>query len=49
MTNGSGAVLELTLEKIRGLDAGSWFDPKFTGEMVPTIEAVLKLVASFRR
>ena len=48
-TNGSGAVSELTLEEIRGLDAGSWFDPKFTGEKVPTIEEVLKLLAEYQQ
>ena len=46
-TNGSGAVSELTLEEIRGLDAGSWFDPKYVGEKVPTIEEVLKLLAEY--
>ncbi len=44
-TNGNGAVAELTLEEIRVLDAGSWFDPKFAGEKVPTVEEVLKLLA----
>lgn len=48
-TNGNGAVSELTLEEIRGLDAGSWFDPKYVGEKVPTIEEVLKLVAEYRQ
>ncbi|QDU92643.1 glycerophosphodiester phosphodiesterase [Lignipirellula cremea] len=44
-TNGTGNVAELTLEEIRQLDAGSWFDPKFAGEKVPTVEEVLKLIA----
>ena len=48
-TNGSGAVSDLTLEEIRGLDAGSWFDPKFAGEKVPTIDEVLKLIAEYRQ
>jgi glycerophosphoryl diester phosphodiesterase len=48
-TNGNGAVSELTLEEIRGLDAGSWFDHKFVGEKVPTIEEVLKLVAEYQQ
>jgi glycerophosphoryl diester phosphodiesterase len=47
-TNGTGAVAEKTLAEIRNLDAGSWFDPKFTGEKVPTVEDVLKLVAEYR-
>ncbi len=44
-TDGVGKVSDLTLEQIRRLDAGSWFDPKFAGERVPTVEEVLKLVA----
>ncbi len=48
-TNGTGKVAELTLEEIRRLDAGSWFDPKFAGEKVPTIEEVLKLVAEYQQ
>ncbi len=48
-TNGTGKVADLTLEEIRQLDAGSWFDPKFAGEKAPTIEEVLKLVAEYRQ
>jgi glycerophosphoryl diester phosphodiesterase len=48
-TNGKGRVSELTLEEVRRLDAGHWFDPKFAGEKVPTVEEVLKLVAEYRR
>ncbi len=48
-TNGKGKVAEMTLDKIRELDAGSWFDPKFAGEKVPTVEEVLKLVAEYRQ
>src|SRR5262249_19724348 len=44
-TNGTGRVADLTLAGIQGLDAGSWFDPKFAGQKVPTVEEVLKLVA----
>ena len=44
-TNGTGKVADLTLEEILRLDAGSWLDPKFAGEKVPTVEEVLKLVA----
>jgi len=47
-TNGTGRVADLTLDEIRRLDAGSWFHPKFTGEKVPTIEEVLKLVAEYK-
>lgn len=48
-TNGKGKVSDLTLEEIRRLDAGSWFDPRFAGEKVPTVEEVLKLVAEYRQ
>ena len=48
-TNGKGQVSALTLEEIQKLDAGSWFDPKFAGEKVPTVEEVLKLVAEYRQ
>ena len=46
-TNGMGKVPDLTLEEIQHLDAGSWFDQRFAGEKVPTIEEVLKLVAEY--
>jgi len=48
-TNGKGKVADLTLEEIRRLDAGSWFDPKFAGEKVPTVEEILMLVAEHRQ
>src|SRR5690606_28908648 len=48
-TNGSGKVSELTLDEIRRLDAGSWFDARFSGEKVPTVEEVLKLVAEYQQ
>ena len=48
-TNGTGRVSERTLAEIRTLDAGSWFDPKFAGEQVPTIDEVLRLVAEYRQ
>jgi len=48
-TNGTGKVSEMTLAQIRELDAGSWFDPKFAGEKVPTVEEVLKLIAEYRQ
>src|SRR5512147_1818449 len=37
-TNGSGKVATFTLEAIRKLDAGSWFDAKFAGTKVPLLE-----------
>lgn len=43
-TNGSGEVRDMELKTLKGLDAGSWFAPKFKGEKVPTLVEVLKLV-----
>lgn len=43
-TDGSGYVMDLTLAELKKLDAGSWFDPAFTGEQVPTLAEVLELV-----
>ena len=48
-TNGTGKVSELTQAQIRELDAGSWFDPKFAGEKVPSVEEVLTLIAKYRQ
>lgn len=36
-TNGNGAVGELQLEELKALDAGSWFDPRFKDERIPTL------------
>ena len=43
-TNGQGMVTDYTLSELKELDAGSWFDPCFTGERLPTLEEVLDLV-----
>ncbi|MFK7777302.1 MAG: glycerophosphodiester phosphodiesterase family protein [Gimesia sp.] len=48
-TNGTGKVSDLTLAEVKQLDAGSWFDRRFSGEKVPTIEEVLKLAAAYRQ
>lgn len=40
-TNGTGNVKDLTLEQIRGLDAGIKFSPEFQGEKVPTFAEFL--------
>ncbi|MEZ6128576.1 MAG: hypothetical protein R3C59_07825 [Planctomycetaceae bacterium] len=37
------------LAQIRELDEGSWFDPGFAGEKVPTVAAVLSLLAECRQ
>jgi len=43
-TNAKGEVAAASLERIRGLDAGSWFGPAFAGARVPTLEEALRLV-----
>jgi glycerophosphoryl diester phosphodiesterase len=43
-TDGSGAVNTLTLEQLGQLDAGSWFNPAFKGETVPSLARVLDTV-----
>lgn len=43
-TSGSGRVMNHSLEQIRSLDAGSWFDVQFSGELVPTLDEVLTRV-----
>ncbi|MGE0756885.1 MAG: glycerophosphodiester phosphodiesterase [Pirellulaceae bacterium] len=48
-TNGMGNVADLTMDEIRRFDAGSWFDPAFAGEKVPTVDEVLMLVAEHRQ
>jgi len=40
-TNGRGAVHEHTLAELRELDAGLWFDRRFGGQRIPTLEEVL--------
>jgi len=43
-STGNGSARNYTLAEIREFDAGSWFDPAFSKERVPTLEEVLKLV-----
>ena len=40
-TDGTGLVREKTLAELRRLDAGSWFETRFAGERVPTLEEVV--------
>ena len=43
-TNGTGEIRTLTLAEIKELDAGSWFNERFAGEKIPTLEEVLLLL-----
>ncbi len=40
-TDGTGKVKDMSLADLRKLDAGSWFDPQFAGEKIPTLDEVL--------
>lgn len=40
-TKGQGLIREHTLAELRELDAGSWFDPQFAGEKIPTLEEII--------
>ncbi len=44
-TNGTGFVSDYPIEELRKLDAGSWFDKKFAGQQIPTLENVLQFAA----
>jgi glycerophosphoryl diester phosphodiesterase len=43
-TDGKGRVASFTLEAIRKLDAGKWFNEKFSGTKVPLLEEVFETV-----
>ena len=43
-TDGKGRVASLTFEAIRKLDAGKWFNEKFSGTKVPLLEEVFEVV-----
>lgn len=42
-TDGSGLVRDHTMSELKRFDAGSWKDPRFAGERIPTLEEVLSL------
>jgi glycerophosphoryl diester phosphodiesterase len=43
-TDGRGRVADLPLAALKELDAGSWFDPAFADERIPTLEEVFEAV-----
>lgn len=43
-TDGDGPVADYTIDQLRTLDAGSWYDPRFAGERIPTLSEALDLV-----
>ncbi len=49
-TNGPDrSVRQMTLEQVKQLDAGSWFDPAFSNVRVPTLEEVFALIKKRQR
>ncbi len=44
-TDGHGFIKDLTWPELRELDAGSWFDLRFSKERIPKLQEVLKFVA----
>ena len=42
-TNGRGRIAEKTFAEVRKLDAGSWFDSKFSGTQVPSFREVIEM------
>lgn len=42
-TGAEGWVKDFTLDELKKLDAGSWYDEKFRGEAIPTLEELLVL------
>ncbi|NVK17690.1 MAG: hypothetical protein HWE30_03215 [Methylocystaceae bacterium] len=46
-TDATGPILEATLEDVRQMDAGSWFDPTFKGEAILELRQALKLLNQY--
>ncbi len=44
-TDGEGSIEQMTLQQVRGLDAGSWKSAEFAGEKVPLLAEVLADIA----
>jgi len=43
-TNRSGALAAMTLAEVKKLDAGSWFDRRFTGTRVPSLREAMDAI-----
>ncbi|PCK22328.1 glycerophosphodiester phosphodiesterase [Bacillus pumilus] len=41
-TDGSGPVRNYTLDQLKKLDAGSWFDERYAKERIPTLQEILE-------
>ena len=45
-TNGKGKVHNKTLAELKSLDAGTFFDPSFQGQRIPTLEEIFEKIGS---
>jgi glycerophosphoryl diester phosphodiesterase len=45
-TNGKGLVKDFTYADLNNLDAGSWFNEKYSSEKIPTVEQLINLAKS---
>ncbi|MCQ8211062.1 glycerophosphodiester phosphodiesterase [Cetobacterium somerae] len=43
-SNGNGYLRDHTLEELKKLDVGSWFNDNFKGEKIPTLEETLNII-----
>jgi glycerophosphoryl diester phosphodiesterase len=43
-SNGKGKVRNVPLDKLKQFDFGSWMNPKFSEERIPTLEEVLQMI-----
>ncbi|MEW5321245.1 glycerophosphodiester phosphodiesterase family protein [Geobacillus thermoleovorans] len=48
-TNGKGFVKDFTVDQIKKLDAGSWFDQLYKDEKIPTLDEVIKWLSTIER
>jgi glycerophosphoryl diester phosphodiesterase len=46
-TDAKGAIAQLNRYQTVGVDAGSWFSPRFKGQVIPGIDDVFQLIASY--
>jgi glycerophosphoryl diester phosphodiesterase len=46
-TDAKGAIAQLNRYQTVGFDAGSWFSPRFEGQVIPGINDVFRLIASY--
>lgn len=46
-SSGTGSLGNLTAAELGALDAGSWFDPRFAGERIPTLSEVIAALGEF--